>query len=135
MNWQKKYNTERHNILFQIPTIFRHIYNKWSILIIQYKSTLNLHLLTIYNSIRIYSVNFSYKLIYICIYIYIYIYIIYLISIIYIIYYISIYIYIYIYIYLYIYSSIKNAISANCLIMDNPLLLCNKDSQCVIINI
>ena len=129
MNWQKKYNTERHNILFQIPTIFRHIYNKWSILIIQYKSTLNLHLLTIYNSIRIYSVNFSYKLIYICIYIYI----IYLISIIYIIYYISIYIYIYIY--LYIYSSIKNAISANCLIMDNPLLLCNKDSQCVIINI
>ena len=101
MNWQKKYNTERHNILFQIPTIFRHIYNKWSILIIQYKSTLNLHLLTIYNSIRIYSVNFSYKLIYICIYIYIYI--IYLISIIYIIYYISIYIYIYIYIYKYIY--------------------------------
>ena len=35
----KKYNTERY-----IRT-FRHTYNKWSVLIIQYKSTLNLHLL------------------------------------------------------------------------------------------
>ena len=49
--------------------------------------------------------------------------------------YIYIYIYIYIYVYIYIYSSIKNAINANCLIIDDPLLLCNKDSQGVIINI
>ena len=33
------------------------------------------------------------------------------------------------------YSSIKNAINANCLIVDDSLLLCNKDSQGVIINI
>ena len=32
--------------------------------------------------------------------------------------------------------SVKNAINANCLlIIDDPLLLCNKDSQGVIINI
>ena len=37
--------------------------------------------------------------------------------------------------YIYIYSRIKNAINANCLIIDNPLLLCNKDSQGDIINI
>ena len=36
---------------------------------------------------------------------------------------------------IYIYSSIKNAINANCLIIDNPLLRYNKDSQGVIINI
>ena len=30
---------------------------------------------------------------------------------------------------MYIYSSIKNAINANCLTIDDPLLLCNKDSQ------
>ena len=40
-----------------------------------------------------------------------------------------------IYIYIYIYSRIKNAINANYLIIDEPLLLCNKDSQGVIINI
>ena len=39
------------------------------------------------------------------------------------------------YIYIYIYFRIKNAINANCLIIDNPLLLCNKDSQGDIINI
>ena len=39
------------------------------------------------------------------------------------------------YIYIYILSSIKNVIQANCLIIDDPLLLCNKDSQGVIINI
>ena len=51
----KKYNTERFNILLQIPRIFKHIYIKWSILIIQYNSTLNLHLLhmNIYNCIWI----------------------------------------------------------------------------------
>ena len=38
-------------------------------------------------------------------------------------------------IYIYIYSSVKNAINANCLIINDPLLLCNKDSQGVIINI
>ena len=37
--------------------------------------------------------------------------------------------------YIYIYSSKKNAINANCLIIDDSLLLCNKDSQGVIINI
>ena len=33
------------------------------------------------------------------------------------------------YIYIYLYSSITNAINANCLIIDDSLLLCNKDSQ------
>ena len=42
--------------------------------------------------------------------------------------------YIYKYI-LYIFSSIKNAINANCLIIGDPLLFCNKDSQGVMINI
>ena len=37
--------------------------------------------------------------------------------------------------YIYIYSSVKNAINANCLIIDDPLLLCNKDSQGIMINI
>ena len=41
----------------------------------------------------------------------------------------------YVYIYIFIYSCIKNAINANCLIIDDPLLLCNKDSQGVIISI
>ena len=41
----KKYNTERYNKLRQMLRTFWHIYNKWSIMIIQYKSTLNLHLL------------------------------------------------------------------------------------------
>ena len=36
--------------------------------------------------------------------------------------------------YIYIYSRIKNAINANCLIIDDLLLLCNKDSQGVIIH-
>ena len=45
------------------------------------------------------------------------------------------YVYIYIYIYIYIYSITKNAINANCLIIDDPLLLSNKDSQGAIINI
>ena len=48
--------------------------------------------------------------------------------------YIYVYIDIYIYIYIYIYICIKNAIKGNCLIIDDPLLLCNKDSQGVIIN-
>ena len=65
----KKYNTERYNILLQIPRIFRHIYNKWSILIIQYKSTLNLHLLYM----NIYKYILLFNLIYIYIYIYYYI--------------------------------------------------------------
>ena len=43
--------------------------------------------------------------------------------------------YIYIYVYIYIYSSTKNAFNAKCLITHDPLLLCNKDSQGVIINI
>ena len=66
-----------------------------------------------------------------CIYIYIYIYV-------YVYIYICIYIYEYVYIYIYIYiyiSSIKNAINGNCLIIDDPLLLCNKDCQGVIISI
>ena len=37
--------------------------------------------------------------------------------------------------YIYIYSNIKNAINANCLIIEDPLLPCDKDSQGVIINI
>ena len=41
----------------------------------------------------------------------------------------------YIYIYIYIYSNSKKAISANCLNVDDPLLLCKKDSQGVISNI
>ena len=61
----KKYNTDnnnhifyilqviiRYNILLQIQRIFWHFYNKWSILIIQYISTLNLHLL--YTNIWLY---------------------------------------------------------------------------------
>ena len=66
-------------------------------------------------------------------YLYIHKYIFYIYIFIYI--YIYIYIIIYIYIYIYIYSRIKNAFNANCLIIDDPLLLCNKDSQGVIINI
>ena len=65
MNWQKsithylRYNISKdiiYNILLQIPRILRHIYNKWSILIIQYKSTLNLHCIWIYNCIWIYPI-------------------------------------------------------------------------------
>ena len=37
--------------------------------------------------------------------------------------------------YIYIYPSVKNAINANCLIIDDALLLCNKDSEGFIINI
>ena len=67
----------------------------------------------------------------------------YIIYIIYIIFNICIYRYVYMYtpsscIYMYIYilySSIKNAINTNCLTIDNTLLLCNKGSQGVIINI
>ena len=87
----KKNNTERY-----IRT-FRHTYNKWSILIIQYKSTLNLHLLymNIYKYIQLSNL----------IYIYIYIYYIYTIYILYIY---ILYIYIlYIYI-LYIYMDCNN---------------------------
>ena len=40
-----------------------------------------------------------------------------------------------IYIYRCIYFSIKNAINTNCLIIDDPILLCKKDSQGVVINI
>ena len=56
----KRYNTERYNILLQRPRVFRYINNKWSILIIQYKSTLNLHLL--YVNIQLYMniMNISY---------------------------------------------------------------------------
>ena len=56
----KKYNTERY------IRIFRHIYNKWSILIIQYKSTLNLYYIHLHYMDILYCPNF---------YIYIYIYI------------------------------------------------------------
>ena len=42
---------------------------------------------------------------------------------------------IYIYIDRYIYFSKKNAINTNCLIINDPLLLCQKDSQGVVINI
>ena len=52
----KKYNTERY------IRIFRHIYNKWSILIIQYKSTLNLHLL--YMNIWLYMNIYEYILLF-----------------------------------------------------------------------
>ena len=86
----KKYNTERY-----IRT-FSHIYYKWSILVLQYKSTWNLDLLyRIYNCIWLYEYILLSSLIYtyICYkYIYIYIYI-----------YMCIYIYKYIlYIYKYI---------------------------------
>ena len=52
----KKHNTERY-----IRT-FRHIYDKWSILIIQYKSTLNLHLL--YMNIWLYMNIYEYILLF-----------------------------------------------------------------------
>ena len=84
MNWQKsithylRYNISKdiiYNILLQIPRILRHIYNKWSILIIQYKSTLSLHCIWIYNCIWIYPImqlisKFIQSNWYICIYIY-----------------------------------------------------------------
>ena len=84
----KKYNTERYNILLQIPRIFRHISNKGSILTVQYKSKVNL-LLTVYEYIIVYKYillsNFTYIYIYIYIYkyicVYIYIYTIYVIYI------------------------------------------------------
>ena len=58
----KKYNTEGY-----IRT-FRHIYNKWSILVIQYESTLNLDLLyRIYNCMWIYEYTIDIYW-YICIY-------------------------------------------------------------------
>ena len=65
----KKYNTKRNNILLQIQINFRHIYNRWSILIIQYKSTLSLHLL--YMNIWLYMDIWYYPIFYIYIYIYI----------------------------------------------------------------
>ena len=68
----KMYNTERY-----IRT-FRHIYYKWSILVMRYKSTLNLDLLyRIYNCIWICEYILLSSL-YIYIYIYIYIYSIYI---------------------------------------------------------
>ena len=50
----KKYNTERYNILLQIQRIFRHISNKGSILTVQNKSKVNLHL-TVYEYIIVYK--------------------------------------------------------------------------------
>ena len=85
----KKYNTERY------IRIFRHIYYKWSILIIQDKINIKFTL-TVHECIIAYEYIWIYCIIQFDIYIYIYIYTIYNIQYIYI--YICIYICMYVYI-------------------------------------
>ena len=65
------YNTERYNILLQIPRILRHTYNKWSILINNSIQINTKFTFTVYEYIIVFENILLSNLIYIYIYIYI----------------------------------------------------------------
>ena len=72
----------------------------------------------------IYIYIYMYVYIYICVCVCVYIYIC-----------VCVCVCVYIYKYIHIYSNSKKAINANCLNVNDPLLLCKKDSQGVVSNI